>query len=336
MMTLWPNPQRCLPERQLQTTPLGCRQGLQPPFQLSPITPFHLNPTTFPKNNKVIFVMGASGTGKSKLAIDLAMHFSGEVVNSDKMQVYEGLDILTNKVTDEERATVPHHLIGGVDPDTDFTATDFRCAAIKSIDEILSRDHVPIVAGGSNSFIEELVDGENKEFRAKYECYFLWVDVDSDMLHEFVRKRVDKMVDMGMVDEVRAVFDPESDCTRGIRRSIGVPEMQDYFCAEASGADSDTLALLLGKAIDDMKAHTCRLTCGQLLKINRLRLECGWDLNRVDASKVFDGSSSWEEIVLKPSFALVQRFMDDELPEKSRAGADVDGVVDFAAMGASA
>ncbi|GLT91820.1 hypothetical protein SLE2022_096910 [Rubroshorea leprosula] len=80
----------------------------------------------FGRKDKVIFVMGAAGTGKSRLAIDLATRFPAEVVNSDKTQVFKGLDIVTNKVTEEECRGVPHHLLGFVDPDAIFTSADFR------------------------------------------------------------------------------------------------------------------------------------------------------------------------------------------------------------------
>ena len=84
--------------------------------------------------------MGATGTGKTKLAIDVAKHFQpAEVVNSDKMQVYEGLDITTNKVTEEECSGVPHHLLGTVDPYINFTANDFCRHATLAIDSIVEK-----------------------------------------------------------------------------------------------------------------------------------------------------------------------------------------------------
>ena len=61
---------------------------------------------------KVIFVMGATGTGKSRLSVDLATHFRGEIINSDKMQVYKGLEIVTNKITHTEKQGVRHYLLG--------------------------------------------------------------------------------------------------------------------------------------------------------------------------------------------------------------------------------
>lgn len=70
-----------------------------------------MNNNNFNKK-KVVFVMGATGTGKSRLSVDLATHFQGEIINSDKMQVYKGLDIVTNKITHTEKQGVSHYLLG--------------------------------------------------------------------------------------------------------------------------------------------------------------------------------------------------------------------------------
>lgn len=89
-----------------------------------------------PQKEKVVVVMGPTGAGKSRLSVDLATQFSAEIVNADKMQVYEGFDVLTNKITDEEAGGVPHHLLGIIDPENDFTAKDFcnvASSCIKSI-----------------------------------------------------------------------------------------------------------------------------------------------------------------------------------------------------------
>ncbi|GLT34442.1 hypothetical protein SLA2020_089540 [Shorea laevis] len=103
----------------------------------------------FYRKDMVIFVMGATGTGKPRLAIYLATRFPAEVVNSDKMQVFKGLDMVTNKVTEEECRGVPHHLLGFVEPDANFTSADFRHHASKAVDSIVTRDRLPIIAGVS-------------------------------------------------------------------------------------------------------------------------------------------------------------------------------------------
>ncbi|KAJ4724791.1 tRNA isopentenyltransferase 2 [Melia azedarach] len=106
---------------------------------------------------KVVVIMGPTGSGKSKLAIDLASHFPVEIINADSMQVYKGLDVLSNKVPLQEQKGVPHHLLGTVGPNVEFTAKEFRDSAIPLISEILSRNHVPVVVGGSNFYIQALV-----------------------------------------------------------------------------------------------------------------------------------------------------------------------------------
>ena len=70
-----------------------------------------INNTRFNKK-KVVFIMGATGTGKSRLSVDLATHFRGEIINSDKMQVYKVLEIVTNKITHAEKQGVRHYLLG--------------------------------------------------------------------------------------------------------------------------------------------------------------------------------------------------------------------------------
>ncbi|XP_077241228.1 tRNAisopentenyltransferase 2 isoform X2 [Tasmannia lanceolata] len=115
------------------------------------------NPNPNPRKAKVVVVMGATGSGKSRLAIDLASFFPVEILNADSMQVYEGLDVLTNKVPIKDQKGVPHHLLGSISTDVDFTSKDFRDLAIPIINDILSRNHLPIVVGGTNYYIQALV-----------------------------------------------------------------------------------------------------------------------------------------------------------------------------------
>eukprot|EP00250_Pteridium_aquilinum_P028910 c38085_g1_i1 orf=66-821(+) len=105
----------------------------------------------------IVVILGATGVGKSRLAIDLASRFRGEIINADSMQVYKGLDILTNKVPLHERGDIPHHLLGVVEPNEEFTVKSFRDLAIKVIDDIQRRDKLPIVVGGTNYYIQALV-----------------------------------------------------------------------------------------------------------------------------------------------------------------------------------
>lgn len=266
----------------------------------------------FRRKDKVIFVMGATGTGKSKLAIDLATRFPAEVINSDKMQVFKGLEIATNKVTEEECRGVPHHLLGFVDPDANFTSADFRHHASTTMDSIVARDRLPIIAGGSNSYIDALVN-HDPEFQSRYDWCFLWVDVSLPVLHSFVAERVDKMIQLGLIDEVKRIFNPEANYGRGIRQAIGVPELDLYLRSEPT-ADEETLDKLMDSAIAEIKENTFRLACRQLQKIHRLNSQWNWRIHRLDATEVFlkrgiEAEKAWERLVAGPSSMIVDEFL---------------------------
>lgn len=291
----------------------ACKLAVQPLVSFQRV---HKLEHFFRRKDKVLFVMGATGTGKSRLAIDLATRFPAEIINSDKIQAYEGLDIATNKVTEEECHGVPHHLLGIIDPNANFTSTDFRNHASVAIESILSRDRLPIIAGGSNSYIEALVNGDAAEFQLRYECCFLWVDVSLPVLHSFVSERVDRMVELGLVDEVKQMFDPQADYSSGIRRAIGVPELDQYLRAE-SLLDHKIRNKFLEAAITKIKENTCNLSCRQLQKIHRLYHMWNWDMHRIDATEVFlkrgeEAEQAWEKLVTLPSSMTVRQFLYDE------------------------
>lgn len=290
-----------------------CKQAHAPVMQI-PTGGLDLS-RCLPKKEKVVVVMGATGTGKSRLSIDLAKRFPAEIINSDKMQVYEGLEIVTNKISEDECKGVPHHLLGIVDPEADFTAGNFVSTASLAMKSIVGREKMPIIAGGSNSFIEALVDDKNCEFRSRYDVCFLWVDVATMVLNKFVSDRVDQMVAAGMVEEARNMYNPNGDYSKGIRRAIGVPEFDSYFRAEySSSTDEKTRAKLLEAAINEIKINNCKLARRQLDKIHRLKNDKGWQIHRLDATKVFqkkgrEADDVWAKLVSQPASVIVDEFL---------------------------
>ncbi|KAJ8387505.1 hypothetical protein AAFF_G00156060 [Aldrovandia affinis] len=85
----------------------------------------------------LVVILGATGTGKSKLAIEIGKRLQGEIISADSMQVYQGLDVITNKVTAEEQAQCRHHMISFVDPlVTSYTVVDFRNKALPLISSL--------------------------------------------------------------------------------------------------------------------------------------------------------------------------------------------------------
>jgi tRNA dimethylallyltransferase len=107
----------------------------------------------------LVVIVGATGTGKSDLALSLAVHFRGEVVNCDSLQIYRYLDIGTAKVPPAERRGIPHHLIDIANPDEVFTAGDYMKMARSVLREITSRRNVPIVVGGTGFYLRALLHG---------------------------------------------------------------------------------------------------------------------------------------------------------------------------------
>ncbi|CAG0878502.1 unnamed protein product [Darwinula stevensoni] len=106
----------------------------------------------------LVVVIGATGTGKSKLALEIATKFNGEVISADSMQVYKGLNIITNKVTAEERRLVKHHMLDFLDPlSTDYFVTTFRDRALDIISDLHSQSKLPVIVGGTHYYIESLL-----------------------------------------------------------------------------------------------------------------------------------------------------------------------------------
>jgi tRNA dimethylallyltransferase len=108
---------------------------------------------------KLIVITGPTATGKSALAVELALEMGGEILSADSMQVYRGMDIGTAKTTPDERKGVPHHLLDVVEPDETFNASIFRSLSLPILDEIRSRGNVALVVGGTGLYIKVLLGG---------------------------------------------------------------------------------------------------------------------------------------------------------------------------------
>ncbi|XP_004495223.1 adenylate isopentenyltransferase 3, chloroplastic [Cicer arietinum] len=289
-----------------------CRLIRQPLISNVPCSGKKLNVRQIQKEN-VVLVMGATGTGKSKLSIDLSTYFPSEIINSDKIQIYEGLDIVTNKITKEEQRGVPHHLLGTHNPNIEFTSNDFREKSTSAIDSITNREHLPIVVGGSNSYLEALVDDDDYKFRSRYNFCCLWVDVSMPVLHSYVEQRVDQMLNNGMVNELRPFYNPNGDYSKGIRKAIGVPEFDEYFRME-NLVDDESRKLLVEKAVSEMKMNTWKLARKQLRKIHWLKNVKRWEIHRLDATPVFkksgkEADEAWKKIVAEPSAMILAHFL---------------------------
>ncbi|MHA7222672.1 tRNA (adenosine(37)-N6)-dimethylallyltransferase MiaA [Arthrobacter sp. RHLT1-20] len=110
------------------------------------------------QNPPVIAVVGPTGSGKSDLAVSLALALAGEVINADSMQFYRGMDIGTAKITGAERRGVPHHLLDILDVTGEASVSDFQQRARALIAEIHGRGKRAILAGGSGLYVRAALD----------------------------------------------------------------------------------------------------------------------------------------------------------------------------------
>ena len=108
---------------------------------------------------KILVICGPTASGKTALAVELALRHRGEVVSADSMQIYRRMDIGTAKPTPEEMGGVPHHMLDVADPEEDFSVARYVDMAAKCVDDILSRGRLPILAGGTGLYIDSLLSG---------------------------------------------------------------------------------------------------------------------------------------------------------------------------------
>jgi tRNA dimethylallyltransferase len=108
---------------------------------------------------KLIAIIGPTGIGKTKLAIQLALRFGGEVINADSRQIYRYMDIGTAKPNKEELAAVPHHLIDIIDPNQEFSLAEYQKLTHDAVKDIQARGRVPFLVGGSGLYVWAVLEG---------------------------------------------------------------------------------------------------------------------------------------------------------------------------------
>jgi len=108
------------------------------------------------KSSPVIAIVGPTASGKSTLAIEVALALNCEIINCDSVQVYRDVEVATAKVHPSEQKGVPHHLIGFVPPEVNYTAVEWAAEATSKINEIESRSRVPMLVGGTGFYLRAL------------------------------------------------------------------------------------------------------------------------------------------------------------------------------------
>lgn len=281
---------------------------------------------------KVLFILGPTGVGKSDVAIKLAQKFDGEIISADSVQVFKGLDVGSAKVTKQEQALVKHHAIDILQPDENFSVFDFVKLTKQLIAEIASRGKFPIIVGGTGLYIKALTEGydfggegqdeslkqmldalseeelleklkkldpqkaetidkfnkrrlvravqiamEGKKVssqKPEYDCLVLALTAPRDELYERINARVDKMIEGGLIDEVRRLKRQGLTLENQSMNAIGYKEVLSYLDGEIN----------LDDAINLIKQHTRNyakrqmtfirgLGCKQLLRSDEAQIE---------------------------------------------------------------
>lgn len=137
---------------------------------------------------KVLVIVGQTAVGKTSMSIKLAKHLNGEIINGDAMQVYKGLNIVTDKIKKEQMQGVPHHLFDLKEIHEDYNVDEYQQNIRKVISEVASRNKLPIIVGGTGLYVKAALYDYNfaKEDVSSREVEELYKDKSNDELYEML------------------------------------------------------------------------------------------------------------------------------------------------------
>ena len=149
---------------------------------------------------KVLFILGPTAVGKTYFSVKLAQKFNGEIISSDSVQIYRGLNIGSAKVTKDEMQGIPHHAIDILEPEEEFSVYEFVEYTRKKIDEIIARNKLPIVVGGTGLYVKALLGGYNfggteKDEKLRQELEKLAKEKGNDYLFEMLKQKDEKLAE---------------------------------------------------------------------------------------------------------------------------------------------
>lgn len=168
----------------------------------------------------LIVVAGETASGKSALAMELAMRFDGELICADSWTVYKGFDIGTAKSSPAERKRVPHHLLDIADPREGFSAAIFQRRAMQAIEEISARGKIAILVGGTGLYIDSVIF--DYTFLPPSDAS-LRADLNNTSLADLLAKVDDMQLDMTSIDirnKRRLIRHIENNGVRPTRQSL--------------------------------------------------------------------------------------------------------------------
>lgn len=215
--------------------------------------------------HNIIVILGPTAVGKSNLGIEVAKIIDGEIISADSMQVYKNLDIGTAKASKEEMQNIPHHLIDIKNFDEQYNAFEFVNDCTKKIDEIIARDKTPIIVGGTNLYITALIKDydfskskiNEKKYKSKYDLNYLIFALNIEPrseLYNRINKRVDVMLNAGLLNEVKMLKERGLDKNSQAGKSIGYRELLSFLENE----------MTYDEAVEKIKQHSRNFAKRQL------------------------------------------------------------------------
>lgn len=190
---------------------------------------------------KLVVILGATSTGKSSLALELAEKFDTEIISADSMAVYKNFNVGTAKPTQAELERVPHHLINILDAEEKFSVGEFVRRARPIITELNLRGKIPIVAGGTGLYIQALVEGYElgagkslvSHYKRTGELFYnalvFGLTSDRPALYDRINRRTEKMFAGGLVDEVKTLLASGIAPNAQAMTGIGYKETVEYL-----------------------------------------------------------------------------------------------------------
>ena len=250
----------------------------------------------------LIFIVGATATGKSALAIELAMKIGAEIVNADSMQMYKGMDIGTAKLPLSERAGIPHHLIDTLEITEEASVAQYQLAARECIDSLLSKSVPVIVVGGTGLYVKSILDELNfpeTDLEIREKIQKLGEEIGGKALH----KRLEKL------DPAAAAAIPEENVRRVVRALEVIEITGKPFTANLPRGESSRYPMAA--------QYGLTLNREKLTEIIDERVEKMWQAGFVQEVKnlISKGLRSGKTARAAIGYSQIMKFLDGEMSE---------------------
>ena len=179
---------------------------------------------------KLVVILGATSTGKSSLALELAEKFGTEIISADSMAVYKNFNVGTAKPTQAQLERVPHHLINILDAEEKFSVGEFVRLARPIITRLNLSGKIPIVAGGTGLYIHKsLISHYKRTGELIYTAKIYGLTSERTELYDRINQRTKKMFADGLIDEVKALLASGISSKAQAMRGIGYKEAVEYL-----------------------------------------------------------------------------------------------------------